>query len=181
MSVMNLRSCCLVLLLAFNLQSLVDIAREEAERRKRLEEQGIEVKVIDGNAAGAGRKANITTSTESDARPKEAPVQSDPGKGQASARRYSAALQKLDRAIQQTEARLASRRARLHAEKWANPDSGKASTRSGTKDPLSRLQAEIEELQLGLKQLRDERFEVYAAGRKAGFMPGELEGKGIIP
>ena len=31
------------------LQSLVDIAREEAERRKLLEQQGIEAKVIIGN------------------------------------------------------------------------------------------------------------------------------------
>lgn len=181
MRIINHRSCCVVLLLAFNMQSLVDIAHEEAERRKRLEEQGIAAKVIDGNAGGAGRQATVTISTESDAKPKESAARSDPAKSQASARRYRAALQNLDRAIQQTEARLASRRTRLQAEKWANPQIGKASSRSRTINPQTRLQAEIDELQLKLKQLRDERFKVYEAGKKAGFMPGELEGKGIIP
>jgi len=29
--------------------------------------------------------------------------------------------------------------------------------------------------------LRRERLETYDAGRKAGFLPGELDGKGLIP
>jgi hypothetical protein len=28
---------------------------------------------------------------------------------------------------------------------------------------------------------RNERFEVYESGKKAGHMPGELDGKGLIP
>ena len=49
------------------------------------------------------------------------------------------------------------------------------------KNSQSKLQAEIEELQIKLKRLQEERFEVYESGKKAGFLPGELEGKGIIP
>jgi predicted RNase H-like nuclease (RuvC/YqgF family) len=181
MRVAKLKSCSVILLVAFNMQSLVDVAREEAERRKRLEEQGIAAKVIDGNALGSGRRANITTSTELDAKPKESPARSDPGKGQASARSFRTALQKLDRAIQQNETRLASMRARLQAEKWVNPKNGKTSSRGLTKNPQSQLQDEIDDLRFTLRQLRDERLEVYEAGKKAGFMPGELEGRGIIP
>ena len=50
----NFRFCCVVLLLTFDMQSLVDLAREEAERRKQLEEQGIQAKIIDGNSSGLG-------------------------------------------------------------------------------------------------------------------------------
>ena len=76
---------------------------------------------------------------------------------------------------------LAAKRARMQAEKWANLKSGKSSRGNGAENQQSRLQAEIDALQIKLKQLRDERFEVYEAGKRAGFLPGELEGKGIIP
>lgn len=178
---MRIRSCSLVFLLMLNMQSLVDVARDEAERRKRLEEQGIEARVIDGNAAGLPRQGNITTSTEPDAAVKIPSTRSDLLKDQGSVRSYRSALQKLDRAIQQNEAQQASKRARMQAEKWANLKSGKASKGTGGENPQIRLQAEIDALQIKLKQLRDERFEVYEAGKKAGFLPGELEGKGIIP
>jgi hypothetical protein len=181
MRIAYLKLCSLVFLLMFNMQSLVDVARDEGERRKRLEEQGIEARVIDGNAAGLARQGNITTSTEPAASVHMPSVRSDPLKGQESVRSYRSALQKLDRAIQQNEAQLAAKRARMQAEKRANFKSGKASKGSGANDPQSRLQAEIEALQIKLKQLRDERFETYETGKRAGFLPGELEGKGIIP
>jgi hypothetical protein len=181
MRVVDRKSCSLVFLLLFNMQSLVDLAREEGERRKRLEEQGIEAKVIDENAAGLARQGNITTSTEPAASVQMPSVRSDPLKGQGALRSYRSALQKLDRAIQQNEAHLAAKRARMQADKRENLKSGKASKGTGAKNPQSRLQTEIEELQIKLKQLRDERFEAYVEGKRAGFLPGELEGKGIIP
>jgi hypothetical protein len=175
----NLRFCCVVLLLTFNMQSLVDIAREEAERRKQLEEQGIEPKIIDGNSSGSRGRANITTSSEMETRHKELPVGGGSEKSGGSLKNFKTGLQKLDRTIEKTAALLAAKRARLQAEKWANPKVLKASGQ--TRDPLLQLQAEIEELQIKLKQLREERFRLYEAGRKAGFLPGELEGKGLIP
>jgi hypothetical protein len=159
----------------------VDVAREEGERRKRLEEQGIEGRVLDENAAGLARPGNITTSTERAAPVHMPSVRSDPLKGQGSVRSYRSALQKLDRSIQQNEAQLTAKRARMHAEKRANFKSGKASKGAGANDPQRRLQAEIEALEIKLKQLRDERFESYEAGKRAGFLPGELEGKALIP
>ena len=181
MRILKLRSCGLILLLAFCLQSLVDVAREEAERRRRLEEQGITAKVFDGIAAPPAPNGNITTSTVAGTGQKETPVRDNSAKGQPSLRGFRSALQKLDRSIQQTESRLAATSARLQDEKWSIPKSGKASGRGGTKDLKSRLQAEIDELQAKLKQLQDERLEVYSAGKKAGFLPGELDGKGLIP
>ena len=76
---------------------------------------------------------------------------------------------------------MAGKRARLQTEKRANFKSGKASKGAGAENLQNRLQAEIKELQIKLKQLRDERFEVYEAGKRAGFLPGELEGKALIP
>ena len=181
MRVANFKSCSLAFLLMFNLQSLVDVAREEGERRKRLEEQGIEARVLDENAVGLARQGNITTSTEPAASVHMPSARSDSSKGQGSVRSYRSALQKLDRAIQQNEAQLAAKRARLQTEKRANFQIGKASKGAEEEKQKIRLQAEIEALQIKLKQLRDERFEAYEAGKRAGFLPGELEGKGIIP
>lgn len=181
MGIVNLKNCFIVWLMAFTMQSLADIARDEAERRNRLNEQGIVAKVIDGNTPGSGRQANITTSSESDIRPKEARSQPRSEKGASSVRNYRAALQKLDRAIQKTELRLTSARARMQAAKRADSRSTSTPSRGGKKEQQDRLQIEIEEIQIELKQLRQERLEVYDSGRKAGFMPGELDGKGIVP
>ena len=160
------------------MQSLADVAREEAERRRLLEQQGIEGKVFDGDAAQLAPNGNLTISTTPSALPKKERIASP--KGQTSARSYRTALQKRDRAIRQAEERLESRRARLQAGRWALP-SGRASGRNRTTDTESRLQEEIEDLQAKLKELRQERAEIYEEGRKAGFLPGELDGKGIVP
>ena len=181
MGIVNLKQCGLAWLMALNMQSLADIARDEAERRNRLDEQGIVAKVIDGNASGSGRQANLTTSSEPDIKAKEAPVPPRSEKGSSSARTYRSALQKLDRAIQKTELRLKSVRARMQAAKQADSKSLGVPGRGGKREQQSQLQIEIDELQIELKQLRQERLEIYDSGRKAGFMPGELEGKGIVP
>ncbi len=72
---------------------------------------------------------------------------------------------------------LAAKRARLQAEKRANFKSGKASKGAGAENPQSRLQAEIETLQIKLKQLRDERFEAYEAGKGRAFCPENWRAK----
>jgi hypothetical protein len=113
--------------------------------------------------------------------PEKASTQSSSPKGQASVRRYQTALKRLDREIQQNEERLTSRQARLRAEKSAPVIIGRGSGRSRNQDSQAELQAEIEALQLRLKRLHEERFEVYESGRKAGFLPGELDDKYINP
>jgi hypothetical protein len=170
-------TCCLALLFFFNLQSLVDLAREEAERRRLLEQQGIKGKVIENNVVDSASNGNGSGATRSSALPEITAARSDSPKSRPSVSRYRSALQKLDRDIQQSEDRLASRQARLQAEKRAHPKTGRSSGRSRTKSSGSQLQAEIEELQIKLKRLREERFEAYESGKKAGFLPGELDGK----
>ncbi len=174
-------TCCILLLFALDMQSLVDVAREEAERRRQLEQQGVHGKVIEGNGLkGTAVEGNVTTSTERPVMPAKSSGRADDAKAQASLRRYQTAIKKLDREIQQTETKLDSLQDRLQSEKWQNPKSGRSSSRSRARDS-TRLQAQMEKLQAKLKQLRDERFEVFEAGKKMGFLPGDLDGRGLMP
>jgi len=181
MTAVNFRSCPLAALLLFSLQSLGDVAREEAERRKLLDQQGIEARVIEGDITHLAPNGNLSTSTPSSPGPKKTRSSPDSGKSLSTVRTFRSALQKLDRTIQQDQERLESRRARLQAGKWALPRVGRVSTHGESTDSQARLQAEIEELESKLKRMRRERSEIYEEGRKAGFLPGELDGKGIIP
>jgi hypothetical protein len=175
------RSCWSAAFLILCMQSLADIAREEAERRKLLEQQGIEGKVVEGDAAHLAPNGNLTVSTVASTGSKKPSSQISSQKDKASLRSFRSALQKLDRAIRKDEDRLKSLRARLQAERWAPPKIGRVSSRDQTTDSQDRLKSEIEELQISLKRLREERFEIYESGKKAGFLPGELDGKGIVP
>jgi hypothetical protein len=177
MRCLKIRSCCVILLLALDMQSLVDVARQEAERRKQLEQQGIKGKVIEANGGSVAPKGNVTTSTGPSIAPEKTPQRSDSTKVRASLGRFQTALKKLDREIQKTENRLASMRARLQAEKRAPIRLGRSSGSSKSRNSQSQLQNQIDDLQQKLKQLRDERFDVWESGKKAGFLPGELEGR----
>ncbi len=176
-----LQMCCLILLTVFNLQSLADFAREEAERRKQLEEQGISGKVIESNTAHPAVDEGMSGPVSRSERSDKSSEHSSSSKGQSSVLKYRTTLQKLDREIKQAEDRLAARQARLQSERWANPKTVRASSRSKPKDNASKLKAEIEELQIKLKQLKEERFQAYEAGRRAGFLPGELDGRYYTP
>jgi predicted RNase H-like nuclease (RuvC/YqgF family) len=167
--------------IAMGLQSLADIARQEAERRKLLDEQGIEGKVIAGNPASSSSRGNLTLSTPSPVKSKKKFTENTSSKNQSSLRTFRNALQKLDKAIRQGEKRLESRRARLQAERWAPIKAGKITGRGTNEDIQSRLREEIEDLQGKLKELRQERADIYDEGKKAGFLPGELDGKGLMP
>jgi hypothetical protein len=172
---------CLSVLFALGTQSLTDFARQEAERRQLLEEQGIQGKVIVNNAASSALNGEASMPEAPSTRREKPAPQSDSLKGGKSAGNYQTALQKLDQQIQQSEERLASLQARLHAEKWSVPKTRRASGRSRPKNSAGQLQIQIQELQMKVKRLREERFEVYESGRKAGFMPGELDGKFTNP
>jgi hypothetical protein len=171
----------LAVLLAFGMQSLADLARQEAERRKALDEQGVQEKVIEANAQDLAPDRNLTTSAAAVTGLSEKSKPAQNGSRSPSAKSYRSALQKLDRSISSAEERLQLLRSRLHEERWALPKVGRLSRRSGNPDSQSRIQAEIDKLEIQLKQLRKERAEIHDEGRKAGFLPGELDGKGIIP
>jgi hypothetical protein len=173
----NISTCFVTACVFFTMQSLADIAREEAERRQLLEQQGIEGRIIERRDAGSAPKENQAKALRPSDGQKKASTENAFPKSQASVRRYRAALQKLDRRIRQEEERLVLKRVRLEENRWALPKTGRLSTRSQAADTQERLQKEIDELQIKLKGLRLEREETYEEGRKAGFLPGELEGK----
>jgi hypothetical protein len=163
--------------LFLGMQSLTDIAQEEAKRRQLLEQQGIEGKVVDGNALPSVAAENPAKAKAPSEKPKKDSSESSSSKKRASVQKYRAALQKLDRQIRQDEDRLALAQVRLKESRWTLPKSGRLLAGNRTADAEARLQKEIDEWQMKLKELRREREETYEEGRKAGFLPGELEGK----
>jgi hypothetical protein len=159
-------------------QSLAEAARKEAERRKNLDQNGIEAKVIEeDDLPQAALLANVSIS--SPVLPSKPPSKESASK--AKVQPYRSALQRYDREIKQREEKLNSLRARLNAEKWALPKLGKMTRSSGSSSSQEKLKVQIQDLELKLVQLRRERLETYDAGRKAGFLPGELDGKGVMP
>jgi hypothetical protein len=173
----KLRSCCAVFYIFFGMQSLVDIANQEAERRRLIDQQGIETRVIEGNNVPSD--SNVAEWTDPAVVIPKASKKGDSAKDKTSARSFRTALQKLDRAIRASKDRLEAKRAQLQSERWASPKSGRSSSRGQASDAQSKLKAEIEELQTKMKELRRERSEIYEEGKKAGFLPGELNGRGM--
>ncbi len=167
--------------LASGMQSLEDIARMEGERRRLLEQQGIEGKVIEGYPEYLAPNGNVTTSTPMSAVSPKTEGAPPSHKNEPSVRSLRTKLQKLDRDIKKEEERLKLLRERLRAGRWALPKVGRVSATSQNEESQARLQNQIEDLEIKLKYLRQERADSYEEGRKAGFLPGELEGKGIIP
>jgi DNA repair exonuclease SbcCD ATPase subunit len=168
-------SCCLVLFVVLGTQSLSEVARDEAARRQLLDQQGIEEKVIEGEAATWAPNGNVTQWKPSATPiPKEYSKSPSP-KGSSSPSNYRNSIQKLDKAIRQEEKRLELIQERFEASRWTLPKVGPLkSTRNRTTDERAKLQAEIEEIQEKIKELRRERTEHYEEGKKAGFLPGEL-------
>jgi len=49
------------------------------------------------------------------------------------------------------------------------------------RDSEDRLRDEIQLLEKKIARLREQRRQSYDAGRRAGFLPGELEGRAAVP
>src|SRR5436309_12650461 len=161
-------------------QSLGDAARKEAERRKGLEQQGVSGKVIqDADPASAGAGGNLGVFSPALEQRRRPAIRVNGERGSPAF--FRARIQKLDRDMRQTEDRLADLRERIAKERWSAPKVGgrNRSRRSGTS--AERLQGQVRGLERKLNYLRQERSDAYSAGRRAGFLPGELDGKGIIP
>jgi predicted RNase H-like nuclease (RuvC/YqgF family) len=163
-----------------NAQSLAEAARREAERRREIDRQGLEAKVIEGDPAQLAPDGNLSTSS---------PVRRDrpttdrevEPRRKGTPRSYRTKIQKLDREIRSGEDRIAALRERLRRERWALPKVGRISRSSGGSGSQERLQAQIGDLESKVRQLRKERRETYDEGRRAGFLPGELDGRGQMP
>jgi predicted RNase H-like nuclease (RuvC/YqgF family) len=162
-------------------QSLAEIARREGERRMQLDQLGIEGKVIDGNPEQLAPKGNLTVFTPKSPAHKDTPTSSASPKSKPSIRSLRTKLQKLDREIKKGEDSIEMLRTRLHEARWALPKIGKVKEDNQNVALQRRLREQIEELEIKLKYMREERRENYEMGRKAGYLPGDLEGKGIVP
>ncbi len=182
---MKTRFCLGVLALRFLLpdafdatppQTLAELARKESDRRKALESRGVEGKVIDGHDASAwAPRGNISTSpasTKTKIRISSLRVPRRP-----SPAKFRSALRKLDREIRTARDRLVVLKERAESKRKAALLRGTRARDSGKED---RLQWQIRELELKLDRLVEDRRDTYQQGRKAGFHPGELDGKGRI-
>ena len=149
-------------------QSIAEAARKEAERRKTLEEQGIQSKTIT-------RQGVPVTPAAANPVPKSKTIPSGDRPG---ATRYRVALEKLQKEILRTQERVGSVRKKLELEKNAPLRIGRSATLAGN---WQKLQAQLEEWESRLKRLQEERLRLYDEGRRAGFLPGELDGRGITP
>jgi hypothetical protein len=169
-----------ILLLLISLQTLSEAARREAERRKALDEQGIRAKVVDASTPAQDPAAgNLSIST---GLPRNTPPVSKRSDSAAKASPgVRASIRKLDREIKLTEDRLRTLRRQAEAERWAPPRAGKVTRRGTAVQNEERIREEISELETKLNRLREERFQIYDDARKSGLLPGEIDGKGIIP
>jgi chromosome segregation ATPase len=158
---------CFVL---FSIQSLADLARKEAERRKQLDQQGVPAKVITQTETsklapeGAISVSSIPRTTVSSS------GSDKPGK-KRSLEKYREELNRLDREIRAGEEHLVSARKKLETEK----------KRMQLTSAKLRLQEQIQDLETRVKRLKEERLKAYDQARRAGYLPGELDGKGITP
>ncbi len=161
-------------------QSLAEAARREAERRKALEEHGIEGKVIDAETLPRPPSADQPRSRPPEhAKPR---ASGEPVTGRRThAGSYRSVLARIDNEIRRCEERLAVLRLRHEAEKFALPRVGRNAANRTVVGSRERIYWQIQETESKLKRLREERLGAYDAGKKAGFLPGELDGHGIVP
>lgn len=161
-------------------QSLAEAARKEAERRRQVDQQGIPERRID--AADGSRLAPggaISLSSPGPGTQREAAAPPKPAGG-AGLRAFQTKLQKLDRDIQQSEAQLKKLKERQAAERWAPVARLGVAKGAGPANSEVQLGRQIQDLEGKLKLWRQERMDTFQAGRKAGFLPGELERRGVI-
>jgi len=162
-------------------QSLADLARKEAERRKALQEQGVVGRVVAPDdlpgRTGSGRMTVSDSGTSARAAQSDAGSPSNRGKADA----YRTRLQNLDRQIREDQEQLRLLEQRMAAERWAPPRAGRIARNQKSGSAYEDLRWKAEQLQARLSRLREERRRVYEEGRKAGFLPGELEGRRITP
>jgi len=161
-------------------QSLAEAARKESERRRQLAEQGVEAKVIEGDGRGPAPQGTAVTFTPGTGR-ENVSAQAKESRSRTPASAYRNLLQKLDREISECEERRRRTLQQAEAEKWSPSKVLRSGRSQGGPNLQERLKKQAEDLEVKLKRLRRQRSETYEAGRKAGYLPGELDGKAVAP
>jgi hypothetical protein len=160
-------------------KSLAEAARKEAERRQSLEAQGVEAKVIAMSGPASVQSGKVVTSRPVPQRPRVETQDS----GAAAGRLHSVrnGLDRLDRQIREATDRLGVLRSRAETARKENAVRLRRPSAREGRTAEDRLRTEIQLLEAKLLRLREERLRTYDAGRRAGFLPGELDGKGAVP
>ncbi len=161
-------------------QSLVEVARKEAERRKKIDAQGVTVKRIESADLPPFTLGGAVSVSTPQSRPASAGNPVRKAEARPALRSFQTRLQKLDRDIEQGQNKLKLLRARSDAERWAGTKTSKGSRGSGLNATQDSLRWQILELEAKLAAWRRERSDTFQAGRKAGYLPGELESRGIV-
>ncbi len=161
-------------------QSLAELARKEAERRQKIDEQGIRVKRIDSADLQPLAPGGTISVSSPEFRPASLNTPVAKAETRPTLRSFQTRLQKLDRDIGQDDEKLKLLRARADAERWAGTKTSKGSRGSGSGAAQDPLRWQILELEARLAGLCRDRSDTFQAGRKAGYLPGELEGRGIV-
>jgi hypothetical protein len=156
-------------------QSLAEHAKREAERRKQLESKGVEARIIRSQdlrtvtpPAGPGK-------TPSPAAGRKEPDRAGDRLGSLS--KFRSGIERFDREMRAAQEKLASQRRRLEAELRRGRSSARGMSSS---DQADRLRAGIQDLEQKIARLQAERRTVYDEGRRAGWQPGELDGKYVL-
>lgn len=126
---------------------------------------------------GSGRMTVSDSGTPRRAAQSDTGSPSNRGKPDA----YRTRLQSLDRQIREDQEQLQLLEQRMAAERWAPPRAGRIARTRNYGSAYEDLHWKAEQLRARLSRLREERRKVYEEGRKAGFLPGELEGGRITP
>ncbi len=161
-------------------QSLTEVARKEAERRQKIDQQNVPVKRIESvDLASASSNGTVSVS-HTESRSTSLKVPAPRPDARATLRSFQTRLQKLDNDIAQAEERLRLLRARAEAERWTVVRTPKGSRGGGLISGQDQFRWQILEAEGKLAGLRRDRSDVFQAGRKAGYLPGELEMRGIV-
>ena len=166
---------CVGMPISLPAQSLAEAARKESERRRSLEERGISGRVIEQHdTTHREYKGSLSTLA-----PVPVPRTEKPAVAieRGSPDSFRKALQNLDREIRQGEDRLVLLKEKIALARRAAPVLSRSSRSNARAVSTDRFQNEVREWELKLKRLRQDRLDSYQAGRKAGFLPGELDRK----
>ncbi len=159
-------------------QSLAEAARREADRRRQLEEQKVEGKVIEANSPGQLSRGGLATFSGVPTQSRASGTAREP-KARTSLNAYRTALRKLDREILEVGERRSLLLRRAEAEKWTLPKPGSRGGTSSGQSLRDKLRKQADDLEVRLKSLERRRMETREEARKAGYLPGEIDGKAL--
>ncbi len=160
-------------------QSLAEASRREGERRRQLAVQEVEARVIEARGSVKVSGGNVTTFSRGATQ--VSPGAAKEARSRTSLSAYRTLLRKLEREIQDGEERQSLLRREAESVKWTLPKSGRRSGGVAGPTPHERLLRQAEDLEVKLKRLRRQRQETRDEARKAGYLPGELDGKAVAP